>query len=205
MRTSAAALVLSLAIASGARGDAPPALPALPGVDANPAPAVIADFTLTDQRGKPRAFSSLRGQPVLVFFGFTHCPGVCPSAMGRLKLLHQARGGALKDARVVFVSVDGERDTPARLEEFLGPLSADFIGLTGDPKATRGIAARFAAVFFKEPAGQDGNYNVMHTAQVYAVDKSGRLRATFKDAASIEDMATVTALLLAEPAEAGAR
>jgi protein SCO1/2 len=98
----------------------------------------------------------------------------------------------------VLVSVDGERDTPARLRSYLAPLSADFIGLTGDPKLTAQIAARFAAVFFKEPAGKDGNYNVMHSTQVFAVDKAGRLRATFADA-SIEDMAKVAALLLEEP------
>ena len=74
---------------------------------------------------------------MLVFFGFTHCPNVCPTALGRLKLLHESRGGALKAARIVLISVDGERDTPARLKSYLAPLSADFIGLTGDPKATR--------------------------------------------------------------------
>jgi protein SCO1/2 len=133
-----------------------------------------------------------------VFFGFTHCPNVCPTALGRLKLLHEARGGALKGARIVMVSVDGERDTPARLGSYLSPLSKDFVGLTGDPRAVGRIAAQFAAVFFKEPAGKDGDYNVMHSTQVFAVDKAGRLRATFADA-SIEDMATVTALLLDEP------
>jgi protein SCO1/2 len=158
----------------------------------------VADFTLTDQNGKPRAFSSLRGQPALVFFGFTHCPNVCPTQLGRLKLLHESGNGALKDVRIVLVSVDGARDTPARLRSFLGPLSADFIGLTGDPKATSGIAARFAAVFFKEPAAKDGSYNVMHSTQVFAVDKAGRLRASFNDA-SIEDMAKIAGLLLAEP------
>ena len=101
-------------------------------------------------------------------------------------------------AALVEVSVDGTRDTPARLKSYLAPLSADFIGLTGDPKATAEIAARFAAVFFKEPAAKDGSYNVMHTTQVFAVDKAGRLRASFSDA-SIEDMATITKLLLAEP------
>jgi cytochrome oxidase Cu insertion factor (SCO1/SenC/PrrC family) len=83
------------------------------------------------------------------------------------------------------------------MKSYLAPLSADFIGLTGDPKATSKIAARFAAVFFREPAAKDGSYNVMHSTQVFAVDKAGRLRATFADA-SIEDMATITALLLAE-------
>ena len=198
MRTSAPlAAVFALASAIAAAGERA-ALPALDRVYVNPAPAAVADFTLTDQSGKARSFSALKGEPVLVFFGFTHCPNVCPTALGRLKLLHESRNGTLKAARVVLISVDGERDTPARLKSYLAPLSADFIGLTGDPKVTAGIAAQFAAVFFKEPAGKDGNYNVMHSTQVFAVDKAGRLRASFADA-SIEDMATITALLLAEP------
>ena len=198
MRTSAPlAAVFALASAIAAAGERA-ALPTLDRVYVNPAPAAIADFTLTDQSGKPRAFSSLKGEPVLVFFGFTHCPNACPSALGRLKLLHEARGGMLKDAQVVFISVDGERDSPARLKSYLGPLSPDFIGLTGEPNGIANIAAQFAAVFFKEPAAKDGGYNVMHSTQVFAVDKAGRLRATFADA-SIEDMATITAILLAEP------
>ncbi|HEY8266622.1 MAG TPA: SCO family protein [Steroidobacteraceae bacterium] len=191
----AAALALSSAMAAaGERA----ALPALDRVYVNPAPAPVADFTLTDQYGKARKFSSLRGEPVLVFFGFTHCANICPATLGRLKALHVARGGSLKATRIVFVSVDGDRDTPEQLKFYLAPLSADFVGLTGDPKATAKIAAQFAAVFFKEPAAKDGSYNVMHSTQVFAVDKAGQLRASFADA-SIEDMATVTALLLAEP------
>ena len=112
-------------------------------------------------------------------------------------MLHEPRG-SLKATRIVLVSVDGDRDTPARLKSYLAPLSRDFVGLTGDPKATAKIAAQFAAVFFKEPAAKDGSYNVMHSTQVFAVDKAGRLRASFADA-SIEDMATVTALLQGEP------
>jgi len=190
-------MIAGLAAATAALA-AEPALPALPGVYVNPAPAPIADFTLTDQTGKPRAFSSLRGEPLLVFFGFTHCANVCPLTMARLKSLHSAEGGKLKAARVVMISVDGDRDTPAAMKSYLEPLSRDFIGLTGDPKATAKIAAGFAAVFFKEPAGKDGSYNVMHSTQVFAVDKAGRLRASFGDA-SMEDMATVTRLLLKEP------
>ena len=191
-----ASLLACLAIAAAGAAE-PTSLPALDRVYVNPAPTPIADFTLTDQSGKPRAFSSLRGEPVLVFFGFTHCANICPTTLARLKSVHEARGGSLKAARIVLVSVDGDRDTPARLRSYLAPLSADFIGLTGDPKATARIAAQFAAVFFKEPAGKDGNYNVMHSTQVFAVDKAGRLRASFADA-SIEDVAKVTDLLLRE-------
>jgi protein SCO1/2 len=198
MRTSAPlAAVLALVAATAAAGERA-AWPALPGIEAVPAPAAIPDFTLTDEDGKPRAFSSLRGEPALVFFGFTHCANVCPTTLARLRLLHQAGGGALKAARIVFISVDGARDSPAAVKAYLDPLSPDFVGLTGDPAATAKIAAGFAAVFFKEPAGKDGSYNVMHSTQVFAVDKAGRLRGTFADA-SVADMATVTALLLDEP------
>ncbi len=198
MRTSAPLVaVIALASAVAAAGERA-ALPALERVHVNAAPAPVADFTLTGHDGKPRSFSSLRGEPVLVFFGFTHCPSVCPTALGRLKILHESRDGALKAARIVLISVDGARDTPERLSSWLEPLSPDFIGLTGDPKATAAIAAQFAAVFFKEPPGKDGSYNVMHSTQVFAVDREGRLRASFADA-SVEDMAAITALLLAEP------
>jgi protein SCO1 len=195
---SLAAALACLAISTASASEPPAALPALDRVYVNPEPALIADFTLTDHTGKARSFSSLRGEPALVFFGFTHCANVCPATLARLKSLHAARGGALKRARIVLVSIDGERDTPAALKAYLEPLSRDFIGLTGDPGATSKIAAQFAAVFFKEPPGKDGSYNVMHSTQVFAVDKAGRLRASFVDA-SIEDMATITDLLLREP------
>lgn len=198
MRTSRiAAFASCVAPALACWAAAAPDLPRLERVYVSTAPATVEDFTLTDHDGNARAFSSLRGDPVLVFFGFTHCPSVCPTTLARLRSLHAARDGALKEARIVLISVDGDRDSPARMKSYLAPLSADFIGLTGDPKATSKIAARFAAVFFREPAAKDGSYNVMHSTQVFAVDKAGRLRATFADA-SIEDMATITALLLAE-------
>ncbi|MCX5672347.1 MAG: SCO family protein [Planctomycetota bacterium] len=173
-------------------------LPSLERVYVNPEPWPIADFVLTDHNGQERRFSSLRGQPVLVLFGFTHCPDVCPSTLLRLRALHGAQGGALRAAKIVMISVDGERDTPAALKAFLAPLSADFVGLTGAPSMTTTIAAQFSAVFFQEPAGKDGNYNVAHSGQIFVVDKRGRLRASFVDA-SIDDMAKVTAFLIQEP------
>jgi protein SCO1/2 len=153
---------------------------------------------LTDHNGQERSFSSLLGAPALVFFGFANCPDVCPAALLRLRALHEAQGGALKAAKIVMISVDGERDTPAALKAFLTPISPDFVGLTGEPRITTNIAARFSAVFFKEPPGKDGGYNVMHSAQIFVVDKQGRLRASFVNA-SVENMATITALLIQEP------
>jgi protein SCO1/2 len=199
MRTSRiAAFASCLAPALGCWAAGTATLPRLDRIYVSPEPVPIVDFTLTDQDGKARAFSSLQGEPVLVFFGFTHCPSTCPTTLARLRMLHEARDGALKSARIVLISVDGDRDTPERLKAYLAPLSAGFIGLTGEPRAIAKIAAGFAAVFFREPAAKDGGYNVMHSTQVFAVDKAGRLRATFADA-SIDDMATVTGLLLDEP------
>ncbi len=198
MRTRAfAALAACLALGPASADADPVALPALQGVFINESPAPLADFKLTDHQGRSRNFSSLRGNPALVFFGFTHCPNICPTTLANLKALHDAENGALKSANVVLISVDGERDTPAALKSYLARLSPDFIGLTGDPRTTTRIAAQFSAVFFKEPAGKDGNYNVMHSTQVFAVDKTGQLRASFVGA-SLEDMAKVTKLLIQE-------
>ena len=190
--------LLCLGVAAAAGATEPLTLPTLERVYVNPEPSPITDFELTDHDGQQLRFSGLRGEPVIVFFGFAHCPDVCPATLARLRALHEGQGGALKAARVVMISVDGERDTPAALKAYLSPLSEDFMGLTGDPRLTTGIAAEFAAVFFKEPPGKDGNYNVMHSAQIFIVDKQGRLRASFVNA-SVEDMATITALLLQEP------
>ena len=141
----------------------------------------LGDFELTDQNGKAIQFSSLRGKPVLVFFGFTHCPSICPAAMNELRFLSES---LLKNEdpvpQVVMISVDGERDTPAVMRAYLEPLSKDFIGLTGDPRLVRDIAARFSAVFFKGIPGDDsGNYPVQHTSMIYLVDAGGTLRASF--------------------------
>jgi protein SCO1/2 len=156
-------------------------------------PLEIEDFTLTDQEGQAFHFNSLRGRTALVFFGFTHCPSICPAAMFKLKLLSDSlREGGGPLPAVVMISVDGDRDTPAVMKAYLEPLSDRFIGLTGDPKAVRKIAAGFSAVFFKGlPADNSGNYLVEHTSQIYLIDDQGRLHATFLEA-SVEAMAEVT-------------
>ena len=187
-------LLLPVAPGTASAGAAVP-LPALERVTVLPEPKLIADFALIDQNGKPRTLASLRGKPVLIFFGFTHCPDVCPAALLKLKLLHDINGGALKGAQLVMISVDGERDTPAVMKKYLAALSPDFIGLTGNPRAVGNIAAGFSAVAFKEPPDKDGNYKFFHSEQVFLLDKDGRLRASFFDA-SLDNMATVTGLVL---------
>ncbi|MFL6575504.1 MAG: SCO family protein [Povalibacter sp.] len=161
-----------------------------------PTPLEIADFELLDQHGHPFRFSERKARSALIYFGFAHCPDICPVTLHKLKLLTESlrqAGGSMPD--VIMISVDGDRDTPAAVKAYLEPISKDFIGLTGDVLTVRAIARNFSAVFFKGlPSDDSGRYLVEHTSQVYLVDAQSRLHATFFDA-SVERMSqTVRAL-----------
>jgi protein SCO1 len=168
-------------------------LPSFDRVMALPAPRAIADLPMTDHTGAARRLRDFAGQPVLVFFGFTHCPDVCPMTIQKLALLESSRKKELAGARVVLVSVDGERDTPAALKDFLARFSPDFIGLTAPSAQVRDLAAGFSAQFFKDPP-RDGAYGIQHSTRVYALDKRGRLRAEMYDASADAMVGVVQAL-----------
>jgi protein SCO1/2 len=187
MRTRYLAIALALIATAALAG--PEQSPAVPqGVALAAPPRQITDFTLTDQDAKPWRFSSLRGAPALVFFGFAHCPDICPTTLTTLQQLEKAAPEELAGMRIVLVSVDGERDTPAVLKSYLARFSPRFIGLTGAPSEVTRIAAQFPAVFFKGiPPKPGADYAVQHTSEVYALDAQGRVRARFRDAA-IESM-----------------
>ena len=177
MRFRSRLLVTLLLLASTTTWAAPARV-----IEASP-PRVITDFELTSQDGQPFRLSQLRGFPVLVFFGFAHCPDICPMTLGQLQAVVSSPDPAVNQARVVMISVDGDRDTPAALKRYLALVSPDFIGLTGNPRTVRDIAAQFSAVFFQGmPADAAGNYLVEHTSQVYLLDKQGRLHSTFFNA-----------------------
>ncbi|TFG86130.1 MAG: SCO family protein [Chromatiales bacterium] len=160
-------------------------------LDAIP-PKVIADFELTDQNDQPFKLSTLRGSPVLLFFGFTHCPDVCPSTLGQLQVIAGSPDKAVRETRMVMISVDGDRDKPADMKQYLLPVSPEFIGLTGNPRRVRDIAGQFSAVFFKSMStDSSGRYLMDHTSQVYLLDRQGRLRSTFFNA-TVDDMTAAT-------------
>lgn len=161
-------------------------------------PRPISDATLTSQDGQPFRLSSLRGRAALVLFGFTNCPDVCPIAMARMRQLEES--GRLDPDHVAYVmiSVDGERDTPAVVREFVRGYSQQFIGLTGDPAQVKPISKDFAASFFKGSVTSDsGDYSVSHSPQIFLIDSTGQLRAEFYNA-SIEAMSGVTLAVLEE-------
>ena len=159
-------------------------------------PRPIADFTLTDQDGKPRKFSQFHGQPTLVFFGFTNCPDVCPTTLHQLQLVTAMRRPDMRGIKVLMISVDGERDTPQRLKEFLATISMPYLkifsGMTGSREQLRAVARQFSAAAFKrEPRSRERAYSFDHSSQVYLVDGDGILRAEFYAAALPQNIATV--------------
>jgi protein SCO1/2 len=154
-------------------------------------PRAIADFQLTDQSGKAVKLADFRGAPVLLFFGFTHCSTACPAALHQLRQLERQHSAALGKTRIVIVSVDGERDTPAAMKTWLQPLSAKFIGLTGAPARVQNIAAQFSAAFYKLPGASAAEYSMEHNSQIFLLDGKGQLRATFFNA-PLATMADVT-------------
>jgi protein SCO1/2 len=196
IRISLTAAFLASGIASATAADFTP-LPKLERVMVT-APKPVSDFQLTDDDGKPFKLSSLDGGPTLVFFGFAHCPDVCPAALQKLAVLRKSAPKEMAKVRVVMISVDGDRDTPASMHAYLANYSPDFIGLVGPPAEVRKIAAEFAASFFKgQVRDSQGTYNIEHTSRVYALDRKGRLRAELYDA-SVENTATLVRALLAE-------
>ncbi|MGZ8401754.1 MAG: SCO family protein [Rhodoplanes sp.] len=133
---------------------------------------------LTDQNGQPFSDQSLRGKPFLVFFGFTHCPDVCPTALFEVSEIMRRLGPDAARAAALFISVDPERDTPAVLKEYLSSFDPNLQALTGDPAAIAAVAKAYRVYYKKVPLeGED--YTLDHTALVYLMDKQGRFLAPF--------------------------
>ncbi|HLO35563.1 MAG TPA: SCO family protein, partial [Candidatus Deferrimicrobium sp.] len=158
-----------------------------------PAPALA----LTDQDDQPFDLASLRGSPVFVFFGYTHCPDVCPATVGRVGQTMEAFGGPV---RAVFVSVDPERDTPAWLREYVRYLASGFVGVTGSADRIAAVAAAWGVRYAKVETGTPGEYSMSHTADVALVDAGGTIRARFPFGTEADAMtATLRAVAAATP------
>ena len=134
-------------------------------------------FALVDQDGKPVTEAAFRGHPSAVFFGFTHCPEVCPTTLFEMDGWLKELGPAGEDVRAYFVSVDPERDTPEVLKAYVGNVSDRITGLTGEPEAVAGMAKGFNVLARKVPL-ETGGYTMDHTATVYLLDKGGQFTGT---------------------------
>lgn len=133
-------------------------------------------FALVDQNGAAVTEAILRGQPTALFYGFTSCPDVCPTTLMEMTAWKETLGGAAEDLRLVFVTVDPERDTPDVLKDYLGAFSPDIVGITGEPEDVAAMLARYHVYWRKVPQG-DG-YTMDHTASVFLLDEGGRLVGT---------------------------
>ncbi|WP_315735806.1 MULTISPECIES: SCO family protein [unclassified Bradyrhizobium] len=143
------------------------------------APAAIGGpFQLTDQSGAVVTEKSLEGRPTLIFFGFTHCPDVCPTSLFEISEVLRAMGKDADGVNAYFVSVDPERDNPAAMKDYLSSFDPHLKGLTGDPEVLAKVLTEYR-VYAKKVPLKDGDYTMDHTALVYLMDRNGRFVAPF--------------------------
>jgi protein SCO1/2 len=129
---------------------------------------------LTDHNGRARTLEDFRGKAVIVFFGFTHCPDVCPTTLADVSQALNRLGPDAERVQVLFVTVDPERDTPELLAKYVTAFDPRFLGLYGDAAATQRAAKEFKVYYEKRKTGS--SYSVDHSGQTYVIDPQGRLR-----------------------------
>jgi protein SCO1 len=142
------------------------------------ASAVGGPFQLTDHHGKPISDADLKGKPYLAFFGFTHCPDICPSTLFDVSEIFRALGPEGDRARALFVTVDPERDTVPVLKDYLSNFDPRLIGVTGSAEELNKMLKAFR-VYYKKVPTPSGDYTMDHTSLVYLMDKEGRFVAPF--------------------------
>ncbi|HEY1796364.1 MAG TPA: SCO family protein [Stellaceae bacterium] len=136
-------------------------------------------FSLVDQNGKPFTDADMKGKWQLVFFGYTHCPDVCPTTLNELSLAFGKLGSAAASKMgVIFISVDPDRDTPAVLKDYVSSFSAPVTALTGTATQIAEAAKDYRVYYAKHPT-KDGGYDMDHSALIYVMDPEGRFTATF--------------------------
>ena len=152
---------------------------ALGGLRTVAAPAAIGGpFQLTDQAGQIVTEKSLQGRPTLIFFGFTHCPDVCPTSLFEISEVLRAMGSDADRVNAYFISVDPERDTDAAMKDYLSSFDSHLKGLTGDPDAVAKVISGFRVYARKVPL-KDGDYTMDHTALIYLMDRDGHFVSPF--------------------------
>lgn len=146
-------------------------------------------LTLTDAgSGRKVSLEDFRGKLVLVFFGFTHCPDVCPTTLLKAAEVKKQLGADGDKLQVLFVTVDPERDSPEALAKYVPAFDPSFIGLRGDANETSKAAREFKVFYQKVPNRDGTSYNVDHTAASYVLDKEGRLRLFVRHAQPVEEI-----------------
>lgn len=152
-------------------------------------PQPVQDFTLTDQNGQPFRLSDQQGNVVLLFFGYTFCPDVCPMTLSTWKRVHEALGADAQGVKFVFVTVDPDRDTPERLKQHVEIFNSEFVGLTGTAEDLQPVYRTFGVYFEKDTETESAaGYLVSHTASAFVVDPKGMWRLKHGFGTSVEDV-----------------
>ena len=141
---------------------------------------------LTDHNGKRRRLEDFRGKAVVLFFGFTHCPDICPTTLVEVSNALKALGADAERVQVLFVTVDPERDTQDALAKYVTAFDPRFLGLRGDASATQRVAKEFKIYYEKRKSGD--SYSVDHSGQSYVIDPQGRLRLLVRPDRIAEDL-----------------
>ena len=155
------------------------------------------NFALNDQDGKPRTLADFKGKAVVIFFGYTHCPDVCPTTMAEMSGVMKQLGPDADRVQVLFVTVDPERDTPPLLKQYVPAFDPRFIGLSGDTDATARVAKEFRVFYQKVPGKEAGSYTMDHTAASYVFDPQGRVRLFVRHGQGPDPIAQDLKVLLA--------
>jgi protein SCO1 len=133
-------------------------------------------FQLTDDTGRPVTAQSYRGDVVLLYFGYTHCPDVCPTTLARLSKALRGLGNEASKVRVLFVSVDPQRDSTSVMKRYVGYFGPQFVGLRGPDSVLIPLTRRYRVAFHRDAPDAYGNYSVQHSSAIFIFDQRGRVR-----------------------------
>jgi protein SCO1/2 len=155
------------------------------------------DFALTDHTGRLRHLADFRGKAVVMFFGYTQCPDICPTTLAAMRDTLKLLGPDAARVQVLFVTIDPARDTQQVLAQYVPWFDPSFLGLRGDEAATAAVAKDFKVFYAKVPGKEPGSYSMDHSAASYVFDPQGRLRLTIRHGEAPERIAADLRQLLA--------
>ena len=173
-----------------------PSPPAFQATDITGA-AFARDFRLTDHNGQVRTLADFRGKVVAIFFGYTHCPDVCPTTLSDFAAALQQLGPAADRVQVIFVTVDPERDTPDLLKQYVPAFNPHFLGMTADAETLKQLAKEYKVVYQKTSVKAADDYLIDHSAGTYVYDPKGNIRLLMPYGSSPEAIARDLKTLLA--------
>lgn len=159
-------------------------------------PMKATDFTLPSQNGQPVSLRDFEGKIVLLYFGYTTCPDVCPTTLADLHVAREALGKRADEVQVLMITVDPERDTQQVMADYMSHFDSSFIGLTGTPEQTAEVATYYGIFYEKQEGDSALGYLVDHTATVMVIDRKGYLRVVFPFGTAAQDITSDLKYLL---------